>query len=97
MNEKQIVSDGAARLLSPGLQGFLWYLADTVEAERQEFRLEPWERTQRITHLQSPAATSKVYDITVARGESLVSAVLILRQEGGCSKMMLMDEVNPDG
>lgn len=97
MEEKRTISSRAAGVLSPGLQGFLWYLADTVEAERQEFRLEPGKRTQHIRHSRNSPAVSREYDVTVAKSENLISAVLIVTRKGSCSAMQLQEEVENGG
>lgn len=96
MKSKQAVSKGVAAVLSPGLRGFLWYLAETAE-EIQEFRLEPGVRLQHIVHLRNPGTPSREYDITVAQSENLVSADLIIRREGSCGAMLLKEEVKNDG
>lgn len=97
MKDKQAVSKGVAAVLSPGLRGFLWYLAETAAEEIQEFRLEPGVRLQHIVHLQNSGTPSREYDITVAQSETLVSADLIIRREGGCGAMLLKEEVENDG
>lgn len=97
MNNKQTVSKRAAGVLSPGLQGFLWYLAETAEEGTQEFRLEPGVRMQHIVHLQNPTLPCREYDITVAQSENLVSADLIVRRHGSCGAMLLKEEVENHG
>lgn len=96
MNSKT-VSKGAARALSPGLQGFLWYLSETAEEGIQEFRLAPGMRMQHIVHSQNPGTPSRVYDITVAQSEKLISADLIVRRDGSCGAMLLKEEVQCNG
>ena len=97
MNSKQTVSKRAARVLSPGLQGFLWYLAETAEGADQEFRLEPGKRMQHVVHRQNPGLPCREYDITVAQSENLVSADLIVRGSGSCGAMLLKEEVENHG
>ena len=97
MNSKQTVSRRVAAVLSPGLQGFLWYLAETAEEGTQEFRLEPGMRMQHIVHTQNPDTPSREYDITIAQSENLVSADLIVQREGSCGAMLLKEEVENHG
>lgn len=92
MNGTRKVSRGVSRALSPGLQGFLWYLSDTIEAAEQEFHLEPGKRTQHITHSQNPGSFSREYDVTVAQSENLISGSVVIRRDGSCGTMMLMEE-----
>lgn len=97
MSGKKTVSERAAMVLSSGLQGFLWYLAETAEEGSQDFHLEPGVRIQHIVHSQNPDTPSREYDITVGQSEKLVSADLIVRQEGSCGAMLLKEEVENDG
>ena len=97
MNSKQTVSKRVARVLSPGLQGFLWYLAETAEGVDQEFRLEPGKRMQHIVHRHNPALPCREYDITVAQSENLVSVDLIVRRSGSCGAMLLKEEAENRG
>lgn len=97
MKSKQAVSKRAVTMLSPGLRGFLWYLAETAAEDIQEFHLEPGMSLQHIVHLQNSGTPSREYDITVAQNENLISADLIIRREGGCGAMLLKEEVENDG
>lgn len=92
MNGTRNVSKGVGKALSLGLQGFLWYLADTIEAAEQEFRLEPGKRTQHVIHSQNSGVLSREYDVTVAQSENLISGSVVIRRDGSCGTMMLMEE-----
>lgn len=89
---KQIISHRAAKLVPIGLQGFLWYLCETVDAPLQTFDLASGAKLQHITHKQSQTEASKEYEITIGSDEDFVTASLIVKKEDGRESMVLLEE-----
>lgn len=89
---KRIISHRATKIIPVGLQGFLWYLSETVDNPLQTFGLAPGARLQHVTHRQHNVDPDKKYEITIGSDEDFVTANLIIKKESNCEFMMLMEE-----
>ena len=89
------ITHGVQAEVSAGLQGFLWFLIETMAGKPdclQVFHLEPRGGKQHITHIQEGPPYQREYDIDIGRDEKPVTAKLFVIDDADHSTMLLACE-----